>query len=881
MPCKLGLRGHSVNDLLFWFLLASEAVGPLLGPKGCTPVARVPVLVELIGGAKRVVAVETETEIAQMVAALAAEFDRSVELDDGSALAWKVYAPTRAGGFAPSAPDSNLAGVARSMTKLKEADKDGGFAGPGQHDDQDYLFRIRLFIPAARPPVLRDESPAIDDDEVIDLTNLDDDDHHLETVRRNPAAVSREQKRATGEIKKRRRANGESKKKRRATGEIKKKRRATGESKKKRRAAGESGQQEGVENSDGLTPATEPEDQVLLNIEDTLELPQVQSIGTVASSSPEALAVEPAEAQSAERASVPAENQDRPQRDDPLDSPGTDQDLQATALGHEDTGQSDDLQATVLGNEAKGQSDDLQATMLGETAEEQPAAALPDDEELPEEATGAPDSEEEQGPSGDAQLGADDEEQPDSPSVDSNDETVDAAALEETVDAAALGDEGSGEGTERDGDETPGEDPSPEAETQEREEFPRTSSSDDDQSDPSEDGLADDENPEQETQAEETVQEEQVVDADTEADESRQPATADLESSESAPAEEAQDNQEQGTQLPSSTPASESDWEEPVDTTRRVITAPPVNIPAPSPGDVARVSGNVKPSPPGSRTTGGRMRATGGRRRSTGGRMTATGGRTRTTGGQPGVPRGARQTRSGARKKSAGSGKSRILGALLSLGILIGVVIAAAVLVSDDPPPPPTPASPSVASPATEPINSQPPVIPAFPGASAQPDTDTVLQAIAAFNSLARGKNEGLSDPASRSKARELEAMLKQPCDSGQRYDACVVLSRVAFEAYRGCAASQACSDTEASKDLERAFTAATATLPALRSIQSPALQQAASRRLALQAVRLGAIDMAALELRAPKVAAIALGVCSQEAMKKRADCGRVLADKP
>ena len=172
--------------------------------------ARVPVLVELIGGSKRVLEVDTDTEIARAVADLASQFDRSIEGDDGKPLAWKLYAPTRAGGFAPAAPDSNLKAVARTMNKLKGADKDGGFAGPGIHEDQDYLFRIRLFIPAARPPVLRDETPSMDDDDdVIDLTNIDDDDHHLETVRRNPAAVSREKKRATGEIKKKRRATGE------------------------------------------------------------------------------------------------------------------------------------------------------------------------------------------------------------------------------------------------------------------------------------------------------------------------------------------------------------------------------------------------------------------------------------------------------------------------------------------------------------------------------------------------------------------------------------------------------------------------------------------------------------------------------------------------
>ena len=59
------------------------------------------------------------------------------------------------------------------MSKVKGADRDGGFGGPGQHEDSEYLFRIRLFIPSARPPVLREEAPAMDDaDDVIDLTKM-------------------------------------------------------------------------------------------------------------------------------------------------------------------------------------------------------------------------------------------------------------------------------------------------------------------------------------------------------------------------------------------------------------------------------------------------------------------------------------------------------------------------------------------------------------------------------------------------------------------------------------------------------------------------------------------------------------------------------------
>ena len=170
--------------------------------------AKTAILVEVIGGPKTVLEVELGQPAAKTAAQAAEAVGRSILDDDGKEKPWKIYAPNRAGGFAPLPPVGTLEAAQRAIKKKLEGGGDVGFAGPGEHQGESYAFRIRLFVPSAPPPIQEPKTPTVSDDEVIDLTNLEGEES-LESVRRNPAAAAAA---TTGEVKKRKRkrAAGES-----------------------------------------------------------------------------------------------------------------------------------------------------------------------------------------------------------------------------------------------------------------------------------------------------------------------------------------------------------------------------------------------------------------------------------------------------------------------------------------------------------------------------------------------------------------------------------------------------------------------------------------------------------------------------------------------
>ena len=200
-----------------------------------------PLLVEVIGGPKVVIDLDPTKTVEEIATAAAAAVDRCLVDADGSAKAWRLFAPKVKGGFAPANADSRLGAVAQAMTRLRDSGEPGGFAGPGTHDGKDYLFRVRLFVPSPPPPKPVDEEPPpIEDEEAIDLTNLDVDADELETVRHVELKPQRKRKRrradatrgpGTGE--------GPRKKKRRTTGELPSEAGRSGRIRARKRATGD------------------------------------------------------------------------------------------------------------------------------------------------------------------------------------------------------------------------------------------------------------------------------------------------------------------------------------------------------------------------------------------------------------------------------------------------------------------------------------------------------------------------------------------------------------------------------------------------------------------------------------------------------------------
>ena len=160
---------------------------------------QVPMLVELIGGARRVLSADPAGSVEAIAGALADQLDLSLTDDAGAPVAWRFFAPKAGGGFGPADKNANLSEVAELMRAAQAGGEDAGFAGPGEHEGAAYLFRVRLFVPkAVPPPPPPPPEPMAADDEALDLTNMDEEDA-LETVRRvDPPVRKKRRRRKTG-----------------------------------------------------------------------------------------------------------------------------------------------------------------------------------------------------------------------------------------------------------------------------------------------------------------------------------------------------------------------------------------------------------------------------------------------------------------------------------------------------------------------------------------------------------------------------------------------------------------------------------------------------------------------------------------------------------
>lgn len=137
----------------------------------------VPVLLEVIGGERVLATVDPGHAASRTAEVLAQVVGKSLLEDDGRPRAWKLYAPNEQGGFDQVPAASNLLPIAMRMRRAQQQGADAGFGGPGEHEGQAFLFRLRLFIPV-RPPstgTTSERIQTIPDDEAVDLTNLDDE----------------------------------------------------------------------------------------------------------------------------------------------------------------------------------------------------------------------------------------------------------------------------------------------------------------------------------------------------------------------------------------------------------------------------------------------------------------------------------------------------------------------------------------------------------------------------------------------------------------------------------------------------------------------------------------------------------------------------------
>ena len=179
--------------------------------------SEVKVLVEVIAGPKVVATVDASAPIEDTAQRLAEVLERPLQDDEGKPLAWKLYAPGARGNIAPLKPGSTLEQARTWAESVTTAGQTGGFAGAGEHEGEHYTFRVRFFVPKPRKPRAPiAKPPPIEDEEALDLTNIEEVENALESVRRRPEAPKKRRRRkktdgddasasASGEIKPRRR----------------------------------------------------------------------------------------------------------------------------------------------------------------------------------------------------------------------------------------------------------------------------------------------------------------------------------------------------------------------------------------------------------------------------------------------------------------------------------------------------------------------------------------------------------------------------------------------------------------------------------------------------------------------------------------------------
>jgi len=282
-------------------------------------VSEVRVLVEVIAGPKVLATVDSSATVEETAKVLSEVIERPLVNEEGKALSWKLYAPGKGGNIAPLKPDATLDVAKNWAETVTTAGKGGGFAGPGEHDGDHYLFRVRFFVPKPRkprPPAAK--PPPIEDEEALDLTDIDAAENALETVRRR--ALEEEEKKKKKKRKRKRQSD---------TGTMKRRRKRpageTGPIKRRRKKRGGTGEMAAVGSKTGETAAIadSPEPAAPATPDAPAETPEAAPAPAAPAEAKAAPAPAPAESKPApaEAKPAPAEAKPAPAEAKPAPSP--------------------------------------------------------------------------------------------------------------------------------------------------------------------------------------------------------------------------------------------------------------------------------------------------------------------------------------------------------------------------------------------------------------------------------------------------------------------------------------------------------------------------------------------------------------------------------
>ncbi|MCO4769955.1 MAG: hypothetical protein KDA24_07965, partial [Deltaproteobacteria bacterium] len=285
---------------------------------------------------------------------------------------------------------------------------------------------------------------------------------------------------------------------------------------------------------------------------------------------------------------------------------------------------------------------------------------------------------------------------------------------------------------------------------------------------------------------------------------------------------------------PPTPPAPEEDAAEAakVDSTRRVISTPPLAGKTPSPGQ-APITGNaatVEEAP---------------------------------------AAKPAPTPPPGASKPKKGSNTALFA----AIGVL-GVVIAGFVFVflsrGGDPAPAPAPETAAAPAPAAAARLSQDlrmGDVNLGEGAAG----DATSTAIAGYSGLGIKSPADASDEGVRAKVTAFSDTLQAECKTGARFDACQAWSRAAYAVFAGCQAAN-CDGGTSGQWFVQSIEATDLALTRATALTDAAARTKATRLLAAQAIRLGSANQKTVAARAPRIAALGSKSCAGSASTS-ADC--------
>jgi hypothetical protein len=153
-----------------------------------------------------------------------------------------------------------------------------------------------------------------------------------------------------------------------------------------------------------------------------------------------------------------------------------------------------------------------------------------------------------------------------------------------------------------------------------------------------------------------------------------------------------------------------------------------------------------------------------------------------------------------------------------------------------------------------------------MPGADAE--SSRILSGIQALGAVTAAQ---LSDPGPRTQVLAAEAQLQELCSQGG-FERCDALSTAALAAYLGCRGG-GCEPGGAEPHLKTAALAAERALTLAAGLTDPARKQEATRRLVLQAIRVGGLAPASVAGWAPGLVQLARQGCADAKVSALPDC--------